>query len=126
MAEDIAGGKGRFIGSSFGTQTADAAGLVVDSCLFAVSSGCEILIPGNLSGEVVGSQIAVFLAAGCANSLCRASGRAASVRAFFRMCMAAGIFFPVIIVVGLPFAKRAAVVVGINAAVWLFAFRADS
>ena len=64
MAENIAGGKGRFALHVLGTQAADCTGFIVDSRLFAVSCGCEILLLGNLSGEVVGSQIAVFLAAG--------------------------------------------------------------
>ena len=125
MAEDIAGGEGCFLRCVLGTQAADCAGFIVDSCLFAVSSGCEIPSLGNLGGEVVGSQSAVFLAAGCANSLCRAGGCAAGVRARVRFCLAAGIFFPVISLVGLPVAKRAAMVVGVIFAVCIAAFRAE-
>ena len=90
MAEDIAGFKGCFLGSSSGTQTAGSAGLVINRRFGARGSGLEILGIHGFRCELMVCQIAIFTAAVLANGLVRAGRRTAAAILGFRMACISG------------------------------------
>ena len=90
MVERLTGFKGRFIGRSCGTQTADGARLVVD-CFFCAGRGIfQVLLCCRFSGEVMCIHFAVFAAAILADCFLRAGGCAARAVVRFRVACISG------------------------------------
>ena len=113
VVEDVAGCEGSFIGCALGAQTAGSAGLVIDRFLCAGRGGFQVLFFCLFSGEAVRQGVTVFRSAILADGFLCAGGCAAVMGTFFCFYSAAGIDFPVDIVVMLPVAQRTGVIIGI-------------